>query len=293
MLRRRCKVIVQTRWDGEPADAMIALHARRSADSVARYRARHPDRAVAVMLTGTDLYRDLGESDEAARTLDTADSIVALQEDALRLLLSRWRAKSRVIFQSAPAMRARSKPSGRLDCVAAGHLRDVKDPATLFAAVARLPAAAPIRVRHFGAALEPALGEAARALQARDSRYRYLGGRSHGVVRAALRDAHLLIHPSRMEGGANVIVEAVTAGTPVVASRISGNVGMLGRDYRGYFAPGDAAGLARLLVRALEQPAFLRRLQEQCARRRKLFAPAAEARAVRALVRELLAKGGR
>ena len=68
-----------------------------------------------------------------------------------------------------------------------------------------------------------------------------------------------------MEGGANVIVEAVTAGTPVVASRIPGNVGMLGRDYRGYFEPGDARGLARLLVRALEEPAFLRGLRVQCA----------------------------
>lgn len=271
---------------------MIALHARRSAESIEAFDARSA-RPIAVMLTGTDLYRDLGSSAEAARSLDIARAIVTLQDDALAHLRPRWRAKARVIYQSAPTLRAAAKPAGRLDCVAAGHLRDVKDPGTLFAAFGHLPTELPIRVSHFGAALDPALGEAALDLQARDRRYRYRGARPHATVREAIRRAHLLVHPSLMEGGANVIVEAVTAGTPVVASRISGNVGMLGRGYRGYFEAGDASGLARLLRRVLEEPALLRRLREQCAVRRKLFVPAAEARAVRGLVRELLAQGGR
>lgn len=289
MLRPACKVIVQTQWDGKPADALIALHARRSAASVAAFRAAHPARKVAVMLTGTDLYRDLGTSAEAARSLDLADRIVTLQDEAPTLLPRKWRAKARVIYQSAPRLPRAAKPRARLDCVAAGHLREVKDPRTLFAAMDALREELPVRVQHFGEALEPGLGEAARALAARDPRYRYRGSRSHAAVRRAIRKAHLLVHPSVMEGGANVIVEAVTAGTAVVASRIPGNVGMLGRGYRGYFEPGDAAALARLLARALEAPAFLRGLEAQCARRRKLFAPAAEARAVRRLVRELLA----
>jgi glycosyltransferase involved in cell wall biosynthesis len=54
---------------------------------------------------------------------------------------------------------------------------------------------------------------------------------------------------SRMEGGANVIIEAVTSGVPVLASDISGNRGMLGEDYAGFFPPGDAAALARLIDR--------------------------------------------
>ena len=44
-----------------------------------------------------------------------------------------------------------------------------------------------------------------------------------------------------------MIAEALTCGVPVVASRIDGNVGMLGRDYAGYFTPGDDRELAQLL----------------------------------------------
>lgn len=287
MLRGRCRVIVQTRWDGERADALVALHARRSAESVERFHARHPDRAIAVMLTGTDLYRDLPESREAARSLDLAQAIVTLQEDAMRLLAPAWRRKARVIHQSARPLRAARKPAGRIDCVAVGHLRAVKDPRTLFEAMRLVPRDLPIRVRHYGAPLEPELGQAAAALADSDARYRYLGAKPHGVVRAAMKSSHLLLHPSLMEGGANVVVEAITAGTAVLASRVSGNVGMLGRGYAGYFDAGDAAELARLIQRALGNPRFLARLERQCAARRALFAPAAETRAVRRLVRDL------
>ena len=267
---------------------MVALHAHRSAASVARFLDRTPGAAVAVMLTGTDLYRDLPGSREASTSLDLASHIVTLQEDALNFLEPRWRAKARVIFQSARALRAAAKPRARLDCVAVGHLRAVKDPHTLLEAVARLPRELPIYVRHFGAPLDAALGAEALAMQARDRRYRYHGAQPHGLVRSATKAAHLLIHPSLMEGGANVVVEAVTSGTPVLASRVSGNVGMLGASYPGYFEPGDADGLATLLVRALREPPFLARLRSACAKRRALFSPAAEARAVRRLVAEML-----
>jgi putative glycosyltransferase (TIGR04348 family) len=287
MLRGRCKVIVQTRWEGERADALIALHARRSADSIERFHDRHPDRAIAVMLTGTDLYRDLPENREAARSLDVAQAIVVLQDDGLRLLAPAWRAKARVIHQSARALRAVRKASGRIDCVAVGHLRDVKDPRTLFEAMRLVPGELPVRVRHYGAPLDAELGREASALAASEPRYRYLGAKPHGVVRAAINKSHLLVHPSRMEGGANVIVEAITAGTAVLASRVSGNVGMLGRAYAGYFDAGDAGELAHLMARSLEAPRFLARLERQCAARRALFTPATETRAVRRLVREL------
>jgi putative glycosyltransferase (TIGR04348 family) len=288
MLRGRCTIIVQTEWDGRPADAMVALHAHRSAASVARFHDRAPGAPVAVMLTGTDLYRDLPGSREARTSLELASHIVTLQEDALNFLEPRWRAKARVIFQSARALRAAAKPKARLDCVAAGHLRSVKDPHTMFEAIARLPRELPIHVRHFGAPLDAALGAEAFAMQAHDPRYRYHGAQPHGLVRSAIKAAHLLVHPSLMEGGANVVVEAVTAGTPVLASRVSGNVGMLGARYPGYFEPGDSAGLAALLVRALKEPLFLARLRSGCAARRSLFSPAAEARAVRRLVAEML-----
>ncbi|HUJ00123.1 MAG TPA: selenoneine biosynthesis selenosugar synthase SenB [Usitatibacter sp.] len=290
MLRDRYRAIVQTAWDGERADALIALHARRSAESIARFHERSDGRQIAVVLTGTDLYKDLPGSREAAASLDLADRVVVLQDDALRLLPAKWRRKAEVIFQSAPVLARRAKPGGRLDCVVVGHLREEKDPRTLFAAVRRLPRGLPIRIRHLGAPLDPALGEAARALEREDPRYRYSGALPHGLTRAAIHSAHVLVHPSVVEGGANVIVEAITAGTPVLASRISGNVGMLGRDYPGFFEPRDAAGLAKRLVRALEDPRELSCLRSSCDQRKRLFRPQAEAAAVRRLAAALLAR---
>jgi hypothetical protein len=73
-----------------------------------------------------------------------------------------------------------------------------------------------------------------------------------------------------------------------LASRIPGNVGMLGSGYAGYFESGDARALAKLLRRTLDDRRFLARLRAQCGARRPLFAPAAEARAVRRLARALV-----
>lgn len=289
MLRGQCRIIVQTHWSGEPCDALIALHARRSAQSISAYRDRHPSGPLAVMLTGTDLYRDLPASREAAASLDLADRIVVLQEDAPRHLASRWRRKTEVIFQSARTLSPASKSRDMLRCVVVGHLRAEKDPETLLAAIGHIPRDVPVTFRHIGAPLDATLAALARTLQRRDPRYRYVGALGHGLTRCAIRAAHLLVHPSLMEGGANVIVEAVTAGTPVLASRVSGNVGMLGKDYPGYFECGDASGLARRLVQTWEEPSGLRALERACASRRKLFRPESEARAVRRLLRELLA----
>jgi putative glycosyltransferase (TIGR04348 family) len=289
MLRDRYTIIVQTEWSGEPADALIALHARRSAASVALYREREPQRKLAVVLTGTDLYKDLPGSAEATRSLDLADFIVVLQEDAPHLLPAAWRRKAQVIFQSAPALAPRRRGTQRLDCVVVGHLREEKDPRTLFRACALIAPHVDLRIRHIGAPLDPDLGQEARALALRDPRYRYSGPLPRGLTRAAIAAAHVLIHPSVVEGGANVIVEAVTAGTGVIASRISGNVGMLGQDHPGYFAAGDERALARLLVRAWEDRAYRRALLAASARRKPLFAPGKEQRAIRALVKSLLA----
>ena len=288
MLADRCKVIVQTEWSGKDADILIALHARRSAASVASFHAHHPERPIVVVLTGTDLYKDLPASTEAAASLDVARRIVVLQEDAQRVLDPRWRKGSTVIVQSANPLKAGRKPRDRLDLIAVGHLRAEKDPRTLFAAMAQIPAGLPVVLRHVGAALDESLGREARALARKDPRYRYLGGLPHGITRTLMKNSHFLVHPSILEGGANAVIEAVTSGTPVLASRISGNAGLLGAGYDGYFEASDASGLARLVVKACDDKDFRAALQRQCAARRPLFTPAAEARALRQLVTELL-----
>src|SRR5438105_3015187 len=70
------RVAVSLAWQGERCDALIALHARRSHASVAKFRQERPDASLVVVLTGTDIYRDLPASAEARRSLELADRLV-------------------------------------------------------------------------------------------------------------------------------------------------------------------------------------------------------------------------
>jgi glycosyltransferase involved in cell wall biosynthesis len=189
------------------------------------------------------------------------------------------------------------KPAAHLRAVMVGHLRDEKSPETLFAAAKLLTFdklssnGDQIFIDHIGAGLDPALSAAAKATAKACSHYRWQDALPHEATRRAIGRAHVLVHASKMEGGAHVLMEAVCSGTPVLASRIDGNVGMLGADYAGYFDWGDAAGLARLLreCRASQSDAngLLARLSEQCAARELLFAPERESAKLNALVSSL------
>jgi len=270
------------------ADLLIALHARRSAAPIARWRERSADAPLVLVLTGTDLYRDLDVDAGARHSLECASRIVVLQETGLARLDPASRAKAVVIVQSAPALRAARAP-GDADLVAVGHLRDEKDPATLYRAARLLAGDAVVpTIVHVGGPLDARLAEEARATMAACPSYRWLGALAHAAARRAIARARALVHCSRMEGGANVVIEAVRSGVPVLASRIDGNVGLLGADYDGYFAVGDAAALAALARRFLSDAAFADRLRAQCAAREPLFLPSAERRAVRALVADLV-----
>ncbi|MFO1314483.1 MAG: selenoneine biosynthesis selenosugar synthase SenB [Burkholderiales bacterium] len=296
LLAPEFRTIVQAVGAPVAADAvaLIALHARRSHDAIAAWSAAHPDRPVVVALTGTDLYRDVPAGDTAARaSLACATRLIVLQDDALHHVPAAFRARARVVFQSARMLAPwAAKSAHRLHCLLVAHLRPEKDPATAFAAWRRLPPAVDATLTVVGAALDPALGREARDLAATDPRVAWLGPRPHAWTRQAIKRAHLLVVPSRMEGGANVVVEAVTAGTPVLGSRMSGNVGMLGDEYPGWFPVGDAAALAAMVERAARDRAFLRGLAARCRARAPLFAPAAEARRLRQVVAEALAAAG-
>jgi glycosyltransferase involved in cell wall biosynthesis len=91
-----------------------------------------------------------------------------------------------------------------------------------------------------------------------------------------------------MEGGAHVVVEAVRSGTPVLASGIDGNIGLLGPDYTGYFPVGNDLALASLLESARDLPGMLAVLRSECDARAPLFEPARERAAVQSLVASLI-----
>ncbi len=282
------RVAVALEWQGERCDALVALHARRSHDSIVRYRRAHPAGPLVVVLTGTDLYRDLPASAEARRSLELADRIVVLQEDAKRLLDPPLRRKTRVVHQSASPQVRRHPPARRFRVVVIGHLRDEKDPFRAVAALALLPDRPELEVVQVGGPLDPALGLEAERWRAREPRYRWLGSVPHGRALRELAKSSLLVVSSKMEGGANVISEAARIGTPVLASRMSGNIGMLGKGYPGYYPLGDERALAQLIARAADDAAYYRRLERALRARRPRFAPSAERAAVLGVVREAL-----
>jgi len=282
------RVAVALEWRGQPCDVLVALHARRSHDSIARYRAARPGGPLVVVLTGTDLYRDLPASTTARRSLDLADRIVVLQEVARRLLEPSWRRKTRVVYQSAAPGVRRAPCARRFRIAVIGHLRDEKDPFRVVAALALLRERPELEVVQLGGALDPGLGAEAERWMAREPRYRWLGSVPHGRALRELARSHVLVVSSKMEGGANVVAEATRIGTPVLASRIPGNLGMLGPRYPGYYRFGDERELAKLIARAAEDPAYYRRLERALGARRHLFTPAAERAAVLRVLREAL-----
>lgn len=272
-------VRIGTRWAGQSTDLMIALHARRSHGAIQRFHVRHPNRPLVVVLTGTDLYRDIHDNPLARRSLDMATWLVVLQEEGRRSLPGRWRRKTSVVYQSAPAGQPLPARAGFPVCVV-GHLREEKDPFLCAHALAHLPVDSSVEVWHLGRALDAAYGAQARQLSATLPRYHWLGEVDGQAVRAIMRTSRLMVLSSRMEGGANVIAEALAVGLPVLVSQVPGNVGMLGRDYAGFFPVGDAQALAALLAQAESDPAFLARLSAQCRRRARRMTPARERRAL-------------
>ena len=275
---------------------MLALHARRSAAAIDAWARARGGQKLAVVLTGTDLYQDVQQDASAQCSLQLAGRLVVLQALGIEALPAGHRHKARVIYQSTSARQTLAKGRRQLRAVMVGHLRDVKSPQTLFEAARLLAGRPDILISHIGAAGEPVWAERARAAERESPGYRWLGELPHGKVRQAIQRAHVLVHTSAMEGGAHVIMEAVRSGTPVLASRVAGNVGMLGPDYEGYFEHGQSGQLGALLERCRAGQSappndpvasLLGRLRAQCALRAPLFTPEAERAALLDLLHEL------
>lgn len=274
-------------YRGEPADLMIALHAWRSAAAVARFRATWPDRPLILALTGTDLYRFAHTHPEITeQSLNAADRLVVLHALAQQAVARRHHAKLRVIYQSAKPLARR--PSRRtVDVCVIGHLREEKDPFRAAWAVRDMEPPSRLRIVHLGKGHSADWERQARAEMKRNPRYHWRGELPQAVVRQVMARSHAMVMSSRMEGGANVVSEAIVAGLPVLASDIPGNVGLLGRDYPGYYPVEDTAALAELLRRVESDARFYRELRTACRARRALFRPVNEQRAWRALLAEL------
>ncbi len=258
------------------------------AEAIRRSRIVAPERPIVVALTGTDLSHDIHVDDATLQSLAIADRLVVLHDLAPREVPAAYRAKVRVIRQSARAPRvSTAKRTRRFEVAVVGHLRDVKDPFLTALAARRLPPASGVRVVHAGRALDPAMERAALREQHENTRYVWVGELTPARALRLIARARVFVLTSKSEGGANVLGEAAVCGTPVIATDIPAARAALGPDYAAFFPVGDDAALARLLERAERDPRWLADLARHVRARRPFFDERAEREAWRALLAEL------
>jgi glycosyltransferase involved in cell wall biosynthesis len=140
---------------------------------------------------------------------------------------------------------------------------------------------------HIGLALDARLEKQAQTEAARNSRYHWLGERPHWKTRQILARSDLAVITSRMEGSSNVLSEALASSVPVVASKIPGLMGTLGKSFPGYFPVGNTQRLTALLQKSESDKKFYRRLKRHCEGLSYLVHPQRELDAWRSLLHEV------
>jgi putative glycosyltransferase (TIGR04348 family) len=283
-------VEVTESWSGGDTGVLITLHAYRSHQSIVQFKKRYPSRPIVLILTGTDLYRDMQNHSEVVQSMEIADQLIVLQSSALDSIPPSFRYKAQVIYQSVEI--DLSDPVAKEDFLVSviGHLREEKDPFCVARSLPLLPSDSKITVRHLGQAMNSQMEDLARNFNATLDRYQWIGEVSHTDALRILSQSRLMVISSRMEGGAHVVSEAIALGIPVIASDIPGNRGLLGEDYPAYYPVGDERALANLLYRSETMPTFYASLQKHIDLRRELIKPAREKQSIQEMVGALTAK---
>jgi len=281
-------VDITTQYAGENADLMLALHAWRSADSVQQFADKFPQRPLIVAMTGTDAYRFIHSHPETTlRSIRLAHQLVGLHDLISNTLPPDQRHKMNVIYQSAQSITKRDPYKRFFHVSVMGHLREEKDPMRPALAVRNLPANSRIRVHHYGKAHTSDWTDIALAEMKINSRYQWHDDIPHYKIRQVYKRTHVLVLPSCMEGGANVISEAVMAGVPIIASDIEGSIGLLGADYPGYYPVEDEQALSELLLRSELDNSFYKELEQACLARQFMFTPESEKNGWKSLLKKL------
>lgn len=268
---------------------MVAVHAWRSAKSIRAFADRYPDRPLVVLLAGTDIYRfQHSHPEETLSAMECATLLVCLHDLVHKAIPVKFGPRLRIIHQSAPPLTEPRNPSVYFfDVCVVGHLRDEKDSLRAAYAARSAPENSRLRVTHLGKAHTEEWEKAAVAEMARNPRFKWMGEVDDSLVRRQLARSNAMVISSIMEGGANVVSEAIMASLPVIASYIDGNVGLLGADYTGYYPAKDTDALAALLQHAEHRPGFLKQLTEQCKQRQPLFTANQEKENWRRLLAEI------
>ncbi len=142
-------------------------------------------------------------------------------------------------------------------------------------------------VEHAGAAHSDAWRLAAENEMRDNDRYRWHGPLDRDDARRLLATADVLACTSKLEGGANVVSEAIAHGVAVVGTDIGGNRGLLGHDHPGLVDVGDHQALARLFDRLDTDRSVLDELAQRSVDRQWMVDPAHERRQLEAVLDQL------
>jgi len=268
---------------GCEAEMLVALNAWRSAEAVLAFKECNPTGQVVIKVTGTELSRDPQSTEWllANNTIKAAEVLVFSQPQAQRIAEAQFgdlEAKSHLIYPSTEVplelnhQRDWQKQEGRkLSIILAGNAREEKNPAFL----SRLQESSNdlenrISVKWFGEA-DTCSRSIFKELKQSAKWFQWKGGLTQKELWEEMTQADLLLNVSSEEGGANAICESISMGLPVLASRIPGNVGLLGEDYPGYFGLNDPQQLQDLIDQIHEEQDFYALLGEAVNQRAALF----------------------
>jgi len=279
---------ITEKWSGKSCDVLIALHGLRSYDSIQRFKKAYPNNPVALIMTGTDIYRDLKKSDKVIQSMEMADAIVVLQPDAIQSLPKKFHHKVQVIYQSVKSITRKTPPKRHFLASIIGHLRAEKDPFCAAQSLELLPLNSRIKLVQLGKAMSPDFKKQAISIEKKVVRYRWLGQLSHPKTLQWLSRSHVMIISSIMEGGAHAVSEAIAIGIPVIASDIPGNRGLLGNAYPAYYPAGDQVALSKLLTKVESNKAFYQKLCKAITGRQKITKPELEQKSIQKLIKGLI-----
>lgn len=285
--RLKYQTTVTEKWSGKLCDTLIALHGLRSHDSIKKFKKTYPNHPVILIMTGTDIYRDLKVAPQVTESMEIADAIVVLQPSAIDSLPIKFHHKVRVIYQSVKSITRKAPPKRHFLASIIGHLRSEKDPFCAAQSLKFLPQNSKIRLVQLGEAMSPEFKERAHSIEKNTPNYQWLGKLEHAKTLQWLSRSHVMIISSIMEGGAHVVSEAIAIGVPVIASDIPGNRGLLGETYPAYYPVGDSEALSKLLTQAETNPAFYQRIVKEIATLKKITRPELEQKSIQKLMKDL------
>jgi 2-deoxystreptamine N-acetyl-D-glucosaminyltransferase/2-deoxystreptamine glucosyltransferase len=229
------------------------------------------------------------------RALAAADMVITLTPAAAGRLLREGIPDSRIRVIPPgydPDLFAAAAPDpfpdlGRPRVSYIGRIAPQKDVGALISAFGRLTVPAWLLIVGDGP------GRRAAEAQARPlaGAVRFTGFLPHTRIPAVMRHTDLLVLATRYEELPSVLIEAMAAGLPVIASRVGGIPALVEHDVNGLLAPpGDAVALAAAISRVLTEPGTAARLAAAARQTAQRYAWPALARQVATAYRQVTGK---